>query len=171
MAESTRSLRAEDLDRVMEIERLSFSMPWSREAMEQELHNPAARYQVLEADGQVQAYAGAWLVIDEGHVTNVAVHPDARRRGYGRAVLRALIRQLMDLGVTYMTLEVRVSNEAAISLYKQLGFKRAGLRKGYYEDDREDAYIFVSDRLENAFLTRYRPVKAENFRPPNGEIM
>ena len=154
-----------DIDRIMEIERLCFATPWFREAMESELNNAAARYLVLLEDGQPCAYAGAWVVIDEGHVTNVAVHPAARRRGYGKAVLRALIALLRELGVTYMTLEVRVSNEAAIALYKGLGFKKAGVRKGYYEDNREDAHIMVNDRLERALRDLPPPPKKASEAP------
>jgi len=155
----TRPMEYRDIDQILAIENSSFAIPWSREAMESELRNSAARYQVLEENGRVLAYAGAWVVIDEGHVTNVAVHPNARGRGLGKAVLRALIQELLALDVCYMTLEVRVSNLPAISLYKRLGFKKAGLRKGYYEDNREDAYIMVTDQLDLALTDRPDPPK------------
>ncbi len=155
----TRPMEYRDIDQILAIENSSFAIPWSREAMESELRNSAARYQVLEENGRVLAYAGAWVVIDEGHVTNVAVHPNARGRGLGKAVLRALIQELLALDVCYMTLEVRVSNLPAISLYKRLGFKKAGLRKGYYEDNREDAYIMVTDQLGLALTDRPDPPK------------
>lgn len=155
----TRPMEYADIDQILAIEKSSFAVPWSREAMESELRNSAARYMVLVSGAEVFAYAGAWVVIDEGHVTNVAVRPDMRGKGCGKAVLRALIRELLSLDVRYMTLEVRISNTPAISLYKRLGFKKAGVRKGYYEDNREDAYIMVTDRPELAMQDRPDPPK------------
>ncbi|MDR3085272.1 MAG: ribosomal protein S18-alanine N-acetyltransferase [Christensenellaceae bacterium] len=153
-----RPMEERDLPRVGEMERLCFATPWSEDAMEYEItQNNLARYLVLEEDGQVCAYAGTWLVFEEGHITNVAVHPAFRRRGYGSAVLRALMRLAAGEGIEFMDLEVRVSNEAAIALYKGLGFKKAGLRKGYYEDNGEDAIVMVNDRLEQALGSASAP--------------
>jgi ribosomal-protein-alanine N-acetyltransferase len=144
-------MEARDLPRVSEMERLCFATPWSKDAMEYEItQNGLARYLVLEEGGLVCAYAGAWLVFEEGHITNVAVHPDFRRRGHARAVLSALMRLALGEGAEFMDLEVRVSNGAAIALYQGLGFKKAGLRKGYYEDNGEDAIVMVNDRLGRA---------------------
>ena len=95
-------------------------------------------------------HAGTWLIIDEGHITNIAVHPDKRGKGYGTKVTSAMMQAAVDVGVQYMTLEVRVSNEPALALYKKLGFKKAGVRKKYYEDNGEDAYIMVNDRLQQS---------------------
>ena len=105
---------------------------------------------MLLEDGVVSAYAGTWLIIDEGHITNIAVHPDKRGKGYGTNVTSAMMQAAVDVGVQYMTLEVRVSNEPALALYKKLGFKKAGVRKKYYEDNGEDAYIMVNDRLQQS---------------------
>ncbi len=145
-----RPMCLEDIDGVMEIEHGSFAVPWTRQDLVGELSNTAARYFVVIEDGMVAAYAGTWLIIDEGHITNVAVHPQRRGRGYGALVLSALMQAAVDVGVTYMTLEVRVSNEPALGLYKKLGFKKAGLRKKYYEDNGEDAHIMVNDRLQQS---------------------
>lgn len=145
-----RAMRLEDLDAVMEIEHGSFAIPWTREDLEGELSNRVARYVVVTEDGVVVAYAGTWLIIDEGHITNVAVHPDKRGKGYGTAVLSALMREAVEAGVFYMTLEVRVGNQPALALYQKLGFKKAGLRKKYYEDNGEDARIMVNDRLQQS---------------------
>ncbi len=147
MAEVTlRPLKPSDLDRVMEMERLCFSLPWSREEMQSELDNPVARYYALEEDGVLVAYAGVWLAVFEGHITNVAVHPDHRKKGYGLRICEHLMRQALDLGAQYFLLEVRQGNLAAQQLYRKLGFKRAGIQEGYYTDTGEDAYIYVCMR-------------------------
>ena len=83
----TRPMRPDDLDRVMEIEHQAFAIPWTRADMEGELNNRAARYHVLTEDGAVMAYAGTWFVIDEGHITNIAVAPECRGKGYGTRVM------------------------------------------------------------------------------------
>lgn len=145
-----REMREEDIDGIMEIERDSFAIPWTKQDLIGELSNKAARYFVLLEDGVVSAYAGTWLIIDEGHITNIAVHPDKRGKGYGTKVTSAMMQAAVDVGVQYMTLEVRVSNEPALALYKKLGFKKAGVRKKYYEDNGEDAYIMVNDRLQQS---------------------
>lgn len=145
-----REMRREDIDGIMEIEHGSFAIPWTRDDLIGELSNTAARYFVVVEDGKVVAYAGTWLIIDEGHITNVAVHPDRRGLGYGTMVMSAMMQAAVDVGVQYMTLEVRVSNEPALALYKKLGFKKAGLRKKYYEDNGEDAHIMVNDRLQQS---------------------
>ena len=86
-------------------------------------------------------YGGMWLILDEAHITNIAVHPEHRRRGVGRLLMETLMKEAVILKMERMTLEVRVSNKAAISLYKSLGFEEGGIRKGYYSNDREDALI------------------------------
>ena len=145
-----REMREEDIDGIMEIEHDSFAIPWTKQDLIGELSNTAARYFVLLEDGVVSAYAGTWLIIDEGHITNIAVHPDKRGKGYGTKVTSAMMQAAVDVGVQYMTLEVRVSNEPALALYKKLGFKKAGVRKKYYEDNGEDAYNMVNDRLQQS---------------------
>lgn len=137
-----------DVDDVQEIEKGCFSVPWSRESFEHEItENKCARYLVIELDGRVVAYAGTWLVIDEAHITNVAVHPDFRGRGYGELVMRELMQLSSDTGMVWMTLEVRRSNVVAQSLYHKLGFIDVGYRKRYYEDNREDALIMACEQL------------------------
>lgn len=143
-----RPMELSDLDRIEEIERLSFAMPWSPASFQRELtENPAARYLVLTEADAVVAYAGMWLVLDEGHVTNIAVHPDHRGKGYGKRITAALIQLAANLGMAWMTLEVRRSNAVAQSLYHRLGFIDVGYRKRYYEDNREDALVMALERL------------------------
>ncbi|MEG6566805.1 ribosomal protein S18-alanine N-acetyltransferase [Thermoanaerobacterium saccharolyticum] len=131
-----------DIDKVMEIEYLSFSVPWSFESFVMEVtKNRCAHYIVADVDGKVAGYGGFWVVVDEGHITNIAVHPDFRGQGVGSAIVEGLIELAKTKGITSMTLEVRESNLVAQSLYKKYGFKPVGKRKGYYQDNNEDAVI------------------------------
>lgn len=137
-----RRMTVKDLDQVMQIERRSFSAPWSRHAFLTELvDNQFARYIVAEDAGRIVGYAGIWLILDEGHVTNVAVDPAYRGRHLGERLMRALMTICADQGITRMTLEVRVTNHVAQNLYRKLGFQPAGIRRGYYTDNHEDALI------------------------------
>ena len=145
---SVRPMAAEDLDAVMVVEQGSFYTPWSRSAFEEELaQNRLARYLVALDGETIVGYAGTWLVINEAHVTNVAVHADRRREGIGRFLMEALMDTARDAGMESMTLEVRVSNEAARALYHQLGFISAGIRKNYYSETKEDALILWREQL------------------------
>ena len=146
-----RRMRREDLDAVTAIEAATFAIPWSRESFRQELErNVAARYLVAEADGQVIGYAGAWVILDESHITNIAVAEAYRGRGIGKQLTQALLQYLSNLGACYATLEVRVSNLRAQNLYKALGFVSVGKRKRYYEDNGEDAFLMVCEHLPPA---------------------
>lgn len=141
-------MRLGDLDGVLAVEARSFPTPWSRQAFVQELtENTHAHYLVARAGEQVLGYAGMWVILDEAHVTNVAVHPDWRGQGLGGRLMRALMALAVARGATRMTLEVRVSNRVAQALYTRLGFKPGGLRRGYYTDTREDAVIMWLDPL------------------------
>lgn len=131
-----------DIDAVLAVEVASFSAPWSREAFENEMTiNQFAKYLLLEVDGTVVGYCGLWLVMDEAHITNVAVVPELRGRKLGEKLMVKVMDMLRDEGVTMMTLEVRVSNYIAQSLYEKLGFSKGGIRKKYYSDNGEDALV------------------------------
>ena len=146
-----RRMTLNDLDAVTAIEAATFPIPWSRDSFRQELErNVAARYLVAEKDGQVVGYAGAWIILDESHITNIAIEESRRGLGYGRALTTALMQYLSNLGAAYATLEVRRSNLRAQNLYKSLGFVELGVRKRYYEDNREDALIMVCDHMPTA---------------------
>ncbi|WP_066320585.1 ribosomal protein S18-alanine N-acetyltransferase [Bacillus sp. FJAT-29814] len=137
-----RYMREEDLDQIMEVEHASFTVPWSREAFYNELYNNKfAVYLVLETDNQVIGYCGVWIVIDEAHVTNIAVLPEYRGKKLGEAMLRKLMSIARERGARSMTLEVRVTNHVAQSLYRKLGFQNGGIRKNYYSDNQEDALV------------------------------
>jgi ribosomal-protein-alanine N-acetyltransferase len=144
-----RRMGRKDIDAVTAIEAATFARPWSRESFEQEItRNVAARYLVAEtAGGEIIGYAGAWIILDESHITNIAIAEEYRGRGIGKALTAALLQYLSNLGACYATLEVRVSNVRAQNLYKGLGFISVGKRKRYYEDNQEDAYLMVCERM------------------------
>lgn len=148
MEVSFEEMRPEHLDQVVEIEKVSFPSPWSRQAFACELlQNNFAFYIVALTEGKVVGYGGMWLILDEAHITNVAVHPDYRKKNIGRALLLGMISHAVLTGITGMTLEVRPSNAAARHLYATLGFKERGVRKRYYTDTNEDAIIMWKDDL------------------------
>ena len=146
-----RPMTAGDLDAVTEIEAATFARPWSRESFQQELErNVAARYLVAEKEGSVIGYAGAWIILDESHITNIAVTEAERGKGIGRNLTGQLLQYLSNLGAAYATLEVRESNIRAQNLYRSFGFIQVGKRKKYYEDNQEDALLMVCDRMPEA---------------------
>ncbi len=143
-----RRMTLNDVDGVHAIEAATFARPWSRQDFVKEMTtNACARYLVAERDGFVIGYAGAWIVLDEAHVTNVAVAKEWRGQGIGKLLTAGLMQYASNLGVVYATLEVRRSNAVAQSLYKSLGFEYVGLRKKYYENNGEDAFIFCCQRM------------------------
>ena len=145
-----RRMTMDDVKAVHKIEVNTFPKPWTEADFVREVTtNHCARYMVAETEGQVVAYAGAWLILDEGHITNIAVKKEYRGQGIGRKVTEALMQYASNLGVQYLTLEVRKSNEVAQNLYKSLGFIKLGVRKKYY-DDGEDALLMVVDHLPPA---------------------
>ncbi len=140
-----RSIKREDIDAILRIERASFPAPWSKQMFLNELSDPTfSFFLVAEEDGEVTGYAGFWLIIDEVHIGNLAIREDRRRRGTGRALLDALLRAAREQNARTATLEVRSSNNPAIALYHSFGFTRVGLRRGYYQDNREDAVLMTA---------------------------
>lgn len=141
MTDIVRPMRSVDVNRVYELEKTCFRTPWSRESLAGELKNDVAHYLVLERDGYVVGYAGMWILFDEAHITNVAVDPAYRRQGLAKRIMLCMMRSARLFDATQMTLEVRENNLGAQALYAQLDFERAGIRKGYYTDTGEAAYI------------------------------
>jgi len=134
-------LSLEHLDDILLIEQLSFAEPWSREAYWHELaENELAHYYGCFLQQRLLGFGGFWQILNEGHIANVAVHPDYRSLGLGQLLVAHLIAACRALGGTAMTLEVRQSNVAAQGLYRKLGFASAGLRPNYY-DNGENAVI------------------------------
>ena len=131
-----------DLGDIMRIEKLSFTTPWSKQAFLSEmLDNDRAYYLVAKVNDRPVGYIGVWLIAGEGHITNVAVHPDYRGKGIGERLMTAIEDSPKKRGATRMTLEVRVSNDVAQRLYRKLGYIAAGIRRRYYRDNDEDAII------------------------------
>lgn len=139
---TVRRATIEDAKEIFAIEMDCFSVPWSLDSIETELINQEKKlYYVIEDTEGVVGYAGAWLVYDEGQITNIAIRPSARRQGFGATLTRALIEECFKRGMHEIFLEVRISNLSALSLYRQLGFTVKGMRKNYYSEPKEDAYI------------------------------
>lgn len=137
-----REMAIEDIDGVLEVEKKSFTTPWSRESFKMEVEkNKLARYMVARVNDKVVGYGGFWLIIGEAHITNIAVDTDYRGKGIGNLLLKSLILLAGTLDCNSMTLEVRESNIVAQNLYKKYGFLPAGIRKNYYSDVGEDAII------------------------------
>lgn len=137
-----REMEIDDLDVIMDIEKDAFSTPWSKKAFEKEItENLLAKYIVAEVDGNPVGYAGIWLIIDEGHITNIAVSKSLRGQGIGKYLMMGLIDFCRKSSIINMTLEVRKSNIRAQKLYRKFGFIDCGIRPNYYSDDHEDAVI------------------------------
>ena len=133
-----------DLEAILAIEQASFSIPWTRIALDPELE-PDGRHQPVIAliDGKAVGFALVWVIADERHLVNFAVDPSFRRQGIGRQMLEGVIGRARDEGATMVTLEVRATNEAARGLYREAGFMEIALRPRYYPDTLEDAVIML----------------------------
>ncbi len=139
-------MTADHLDEVAELERVCFSVPWSRNMLKEELDNALSALLVaLDDDGRVVGYAGVQVILDEGYITNVAVRPDCRRRGVAAQLLKVFLDFAQGNKLAFLTLEVRESNHAAIILYGRHGFRSVGRRRNYYEHPREDAIIMTRE--------------------------
>ena len=137
-------MEAADLPSVMEIEERSFPNPWHESTFRGEIqHRPISFPLVVvhSALNSVIGYIIFWVIGEEAQINNIAVHPDFRRSGIGDRVLRQVIQQLRSSGATMVTLEVRPSNTGAQTLYRKLGFRMIGIRKGYYTNPPEDAFV------------------------------
>ncbi len=145
-----RRMEESDLDEVAAIERASFPLPWSRNLFLRDLkENKIAFFLAVRDRGELVAYGGFWLLQEEINIVNVAVHPDHRKKGFGRLVLDALLKEGQKQGATIATLEVRESNKAARTLYERLGFIQIAIRKKYYSDNREDALVMWLNPIPN----------------------
>ena len=138
-----RKMTLEDIDQVYLIEEEAFTIPWTKEAFEHEMTTNLYSYYILaETEAkEIIGYCGMWIVMDECHITNVAVAERMRGKKIGEGLMREAIRIVLEQKVVLMTLEVRVTNDVAKNLYHKLGFKDGGIRKNYYTDTREDALV------------------------------
>ena len=143
----------DDLPAVHRIELASFSVPWPDDAYRSELKaNRLASYLVVRSDGDLVAYGGIWLMVDEAHVTTFAVDPSWRRQRVGETLLLALLDLALARHAREATLEVRLSNVPARRLYEKYGFRPVGLRPRYYSDNGEDALIMTTEPLTGAAM-------------------
>ena len=147
---SVRRLDESMLDGAAELERLCFSSPWSREALKLLCSDGAVGFAAVDTNGKVVAYGGMMCVLDEGQITNIATHPDFRRRGFGLSIVNALLDYGRDNGINLFSLEVRESNSAAIALYEGLGFVGVGLRKNFYSSPTENAVVMIKEINSNS---------------------
>ena len=143
-----REMQIDDLDQVVEIENACFAVPWTETGFFSFLIREDALFLVAEEKGTILGFCGVLMVLDEGDITNVAVNPEHRRSGIGSQLVEGLIRETEARGVKTLHLEVRQSNNAAISLYRSHGFEDNGVRKGYYESPTEDALLMKRVCLE-----------------------
>ena len=137
-------MNGDHLDEVAELERICFSVPWSRNMLAEELDNLLSAFLVaLDDNDRVVGYAGLQVVLDEGYITNVAVRPECRRMGVASQLLQVFLNFAKANKLAFLTLEVRASNYDAIALYGSRGFRSVGRRKNYYEHPKEDAIIMT----------------------------
>ena len=165
---SIRPMRVDDVDRVVEIDRLCYPTPWSAATYLSELARESlAYYAVAECEGALAGYGGYWFVPDEAHITTVAVHPDFRRRHIAEGIFVHLVEKALTVGATRLTLEYRLGNEAAARLYSKYGFHVEGLRRGYYQDSGEDAVVANLRGIDSEeFQERFRYLKQQLYDAP-----
>lgn len=154
-------LEKEDVDRVSEIEAESFgNHHWSKDSFYSEISNKVAKYYTASLeDGLIVGYMGTWHIVDEAHITTIATSKDYLRNKVAECLIVKSLQDCYNEFIKYITLEVRVSNIPAIKLYEKYGFKSLGTRKGYYQDNNEDALIMWT---ENIFSDTYKSMFTQN---------
>lgn len=136
-----RKMRPDDVPCISKLEEETFSMPWSPQSFLEMIEKDDQQYYVAEEDGNILGGCGVLMILDEGNITNVVIKPEARNRGIGTQLVNYLIEEGKKAGLNAFTLEVRVSNQAAIHVYEKCGFVSEGIRPGFYEKPTEDAMI------------------------------
>lgn len=148
-----RKMTLEDLPSVVELDKMSFSLPWPERSFRFELtDNPASRCWVAEREKRLVGMIVVWLLVDEAHVATLATHPDFRRQGIARTLLSHALRNLSKEGAQSSFLEVRVNNIVAQEMYRKFGYKESGRRRRYYRDNDEDAILMKLDSLKAEHL-------------------
>ena len=142
-----RKMKLEDLEQVVAIDQVSFSLPWPARSFSFECDNPVSRCWVADLDGRVIAMVVGWILVDEIHIATLATHPDFRRQGIGKNLLLHTLSFAKEEGAQSAFLEVREGNFAAIEMYRQFGFIENGRRSGYYADNGEDAILMLLESL------------------------
>ena len=144
-----RKMTMDDIEQVLAIDRVSFSLPWPERSFRFELtDNPASRCWVAEMDGKLVGMIVAWLIVSEVHVATLATHPDFRRQGIAKKLLAYTLRELRNEGAQSSFLEVRASNFAAQEMYRKFGYEESGVRPRYYRDNDEDALLMTLESLD-----------------------
>jgi len=154
-------MKKDDIEGVVLIEEEAYGKHhWAKSSFYDEMSNNLAKYYTAKTpDGELVGYAGTWHIIDEGHITTIAVKKDYLRNHIGEAIIHKIIEDCYKEGIKYLTLEVRVSNTPAIKLYEKYGFQSLGTRKGYYQDNNEDALIMWT---ENIFYEKFKNLYEKN---------
>ena len=138
----------EHIPKIAELEKICFSQPWTENNLEEELDNHIAHFFTAVNDkDEIVGYMGSCVVCESCYISDIAVFPDYRRKGIGRALLETTFRMAHNEGAESVSLEVRPSNTAAIALYSSMGFEEVGLRKNFYRDPVEDALILTCDKI------------------------
>ncbi len=162
MAIKIRRMEKSDVENVVRLEALSYGEHhWSKESFYNELNNNLAHYYcAVDENDTLLGYAGCWHIFDEAHITTLSVHPDHRKKGVAQHLIFSIIDDCYKNKIKYITLEVRESNIAAISLYEKNGFKSIGTRKNYYQDNNENALIMFTENIwYEKFKTLYNNLK------------
>ena len=153
-------MKKENLDDVIAIEEKAYGQHhWSKDSFMSELANELAKYFCVFDGDKLIAYCGYWQILEEAHITNIAVTPEYRQKHVGEALLTTIIEECYKNMAKYITLEVRIGNKPAIGLYEKYGFKSLGTRKGYYQDNNEDALIMWT---ENIFYDKFKSIFSKN---------
>jgi ribosomal-protein-alanine N-acetyltransferase len=148
MSATIRKMTLADLEQVVAIDQLSFSLPWPARSFQFELtDNPASRCWVTEVDGRIAAMLVAWFIVDEIHIATFATHPDFRRQGLGKKLLLHTLNSAREEGAVTSFLEVRKNNTVAQEMYRKFGFMESGRREKYYKDNDEDAILMALENL------------------------
>jgi len=152
---TVKRMSKDDIDGVIKIEESAYGEHhWSKESFLNEINNELAYYYALfTSDGILAGYAGSWHILEEAHITTIAIAPKYRKRNFAQALLKRVIDDCYKEKIKYITLEVRVSNTPAINLYTKYGFASFGTRKGYYQDNNEDALIMWT---KNIFFDEFK---------------
>lgn len=138
-----RKMTSSNIEEIANLEKECFSSPWSEDGLKNELDNNFARFFVAFSGGKIAGYIGSHNVLGEVYITNVAVFPEFRRNGVGKALVEFLVDEMKAENAEFVTLEVRRSNFSAISLYEKCGFGKVGERKNFYEKPMEDAILMT----------------------------
>lgn len=156
-----KKMSPQDIEGVIKIEESAYGdHHWSKDSFLSEISNELAHYYTLfNSRDELAGYAGCWHIMEEAHITTIAISPDNRKKHYGQALLKKIIDDCYKEKIKYITLEVRESNTAAINLYSKYGFSSFGTRKGYYQDNNEDALIMWT---KNIFFDEFKAIYEKN---------